>query len=489
MNDATDLHTNSLTHGLVGTIPVRIELLILCLLVLGAFFIRVVRLGSYPDTVLADEADNAQTAAQILYGRPPENGFFGLDWTDQPALSVYKEAGFIAIFGFNIMAIRLSSALISALALIPFYLLLRRQFSVLSSSLASALLATDVWFLNFSRSGWNCIDIAFYMLMAMLFLILAINVMVSASQKTLRTWGYFAASGFFCALGLYGYPSGRTITLAVAAFFPISLIFYRKKFRILLLGYIILFGVEAVVFAPEAGYIVRNWQLFNTRINDVLILNNPAYQANPIGTMWHKLGNNIQGPWIGSVNKTPQYSPAGEPQLDRFTGILVLIGMILSFVDYHVRRRPETWLWWLMLLTGWAFTQLTTINTPNGARGIGYMPTLVYFAGISLDMIVMVLARTTAGCNLPLLSSRLSVALLAVVVLMVGYINVRHYVDWQNNPKTRVTRYLYVTAREFPEWTEEVIDRIKANRYIINVGMWRDMHPISNIANPYGVTP
>jgi hypothetical protein len=83
----------------------------------------------------------------------------------------------------------------------------------------------------------------------------------------------------------------------------------------------------------------------------------------------------------------------------------------------------------------------------------------------------------------------LSVALLAVVVLMVGYINVRHYVDWQNNPKTRVTRYLYVTAREFPEWTEEVIDRIKANRYIINVGMWRDMHPISNIANPYGVTP
>ena len=140
MNEASDLQTKPLTQGLLGPISVRSELLILVLLVLAAFIIRIVRLGSFPDTVLADEADNAQTSAQILFGHPPDNGFFGLDWTDQPALSAYKEAGFIAFFGFNIMAIRLSSALISALALIPFYLLLRRQFSLISSAIASILL-------------------------------------------------------------------------------------------------------------------------------------------------------------------------------------------------------------------------------------------------------------------------------------------------------------------------------------------------------------
>jgi 4-amino-4-deoxy-L-arabinose transferase-like glycosyltransferase len=489
MNETADLRNKPLTQGLFGSIPVRVEGLILGLLVLAALFIRVYRLGNFPDTVLADEADNYKSAAGILYGHPPGNGFFGLDWTDQPALSAYKEAAFLGIFGFNIMALRLSSALISSLALIPFYVLLRYQLSALSSFLASILLATDVWFLNFSRSGWNCIDIGFYMLMAMLFLVLALRTSGSASNKSWVAWIYFAGAGFFCALGLYGYPAGRAITLAVVAFFPILLIFYRKQFGRLLLGFIILFGVEAAAFAPEAVYIVRNWQLFTGRTNVVLILNNPEYQANPVGTMFHQLSNNLQGPWDGPVNNTPQYSPGGEPQLDGFTGILVLIGMILTFVDYKVRRQPETWLWWLMLLSGWALTQLTTVDTPNGARGIGYMPTLVYFAGVGLEMIVTDVAHMTAGGKWPILSSRLSGVLLALAVLVAGYFNVKHYVDWQNSPQTRTARYLYVTAREFPIWAADVENRIKSNRDTINVGIWREMHPIADIANPYGDTP
>src|SRR5689334_22766091 len=136
----------------------KIEWLILGFLVLMAFAIRLYNLGNFPDTVLADEADNAQASVRILYNDPPANGFFGLDWTSQPALSAYKEAAFIAAFGFNITAIRLSSAVISALALIPFYMLLRHQLSVVAAWLATILLATNVWYLNFSRSGWNCID-------------------------------------------------------------------------------------------------------------------------------------------------------------------------------------------------------------------------------------------------------------------------------------------------------------------------------------------
>ena len=486
MAETVDLRAKPLTQGLIGPIPTRVELLMLSLMVLVAFFIRVYRLGDFPDTVLADEADNAQSAEEILQGHPPPNGFFVLDWTDQPAFSAYKEAAFLKIFGFKIMALRMPSALISALALIPFYFLLRFQLSLLSSFLASILLATDVWFLNFSRSGWNCIDIGFYMLMAMLLLILAVRTAVSTRDKRLLSWVYFAASGFFCALGLYGYPAGRAITLAVAAYLPIMLILYRKEFKILLLGSIILFSVEAAAFAPEAVYIARNWQHFTGRTNVVFILNNPEYKANPVGTMLNQIKNNLQGPWIGNVNNTPQYSPVGEPQLDGFTGILVLIGMILTFVDYKVRRQPETWLWWLMLLAGWALTQLTTVDTPNGARGIGYMPTLVYFAGVGLDMFVTDLANITASTNWSFISSRLFAGLLVLAVLVAGYSNVKHYVDWQNNPRTRTARYLYLTAREFPKWAADLEDRIKTGYQTYNVGIWRQWYPIVDISNPYG---
>jgi hypothetical protein len=67
-----------------------------------------------------------------------------------------------------------------------------------------------------------------------------------------------------------------------------------------------------------------------------------------------------------------------------------------------------------------------------------------------------------------------------------GYANVRHYVDWQNNPKTRTARYLYITSPEFPIWAADIEERIKTNRETFNVGIWRDEFPILDIANPYG---
>src|SRR4051794_28276581 len=128
---------------MLGNPARKVEWLVLGLVVLTAFVVRVYDLGSFPDTVLGDEADNAQSAVRILFDETPVNGFFGFDWTAQPAFSVYKEALFFSLFGFNGFAMRLPSAVSSALALIPFYILLRRQFSVLVSLLAAVLLATS----------------------------------------------------------------------------------------------------------------------------------------------------------------------------------------------------------------------------------------------------------------------------------------------------------------------------------------------------------
>ena len=490
---ATDVQVNPQTEASKGRsihpFSQKGELLLLSLLVLFAFVIRIYRLGSFPDTVLADEADNAQDAVRILYGQVPENGFFGLDWTAQPAFSAYKEAAFIAIFGFNIMAIRLSSAVISTLALIPFYLLLRRQLSVIASLLATVLLVTDVWYLNFSRSGWNCIDICFYMLMAMLFLMWGLDAISSANGPPWLTWVHFGMAGFFCALGLYGYPPGRAISLGVAVFFPVAWFFNRSHFKTLLLGYVVLLAAEAAFFAPEGIYVARNWEHFNGRSKVVMIFNNPDYKADPVGTMLKQLDWNIRGPWDGRVNNTPQYSPVAEPQLDRVTGLLALAGMMLTLILGMLMSRSETWLWWLMLLTGWAFSQLITVNTPNGARGIGYMPTLVYFAGVGIEGNVLLLHYATTKLNRFAIFRQLSFTVLTLAFLLAAYTNVRHYVDWQNLPHTRLERYLYITAREFPDWSAHIAYRARNNQGTLNVGEWRELYPIEDRANPYSVSP
>jgi len=275
----------------------------------------------------------------------------------------------------------------------------------------------------------------------------------------------------------------------VIAFFPIAWLFHREQFKVLLLGYILLFAVEAATFAPEGIYVARNWEHFNGRSKVVVIFNDPLYKADPVSTMLHQLEQNIRGPWDGHVNNTAQYSPVGEPQLDRITGLLTLAGMVLTLSVGRLRTRPETWLWWLMLLAGWGLTQLITVGTPNGARGIGYMPTLVYFAGVGIEGIVLILHHTAIKLNRFPILRPLSFATLSVTLLLAAYANIMHYIEWQSLPHTRQDRYLYVTAREFPDWSADIVDRARNKRGTSNVGQWRDAHPIQDIANPYSSSP
>jgi hypothetical protein len=163
--------------------------------------------------------------------------------------------------------------------------------------------------------------------------------------------------------------------------------------------------------------------------------------------------------------------------------------MALALFLKRLRTKPETWLWWLMLLAGWGLTQLLTVGTPTGTRGIGYMPTLVYFAGIGIEELVLLLQHIPATTDIFLILRQFSLAILVAVILVAGYFNVKHYVDWQNMPQTRKDRYLYVTAGEFPEWSVMIVDLARNKANITNVGQWRDAHPIQDLANPYGVSP
>jgi hypothetical protein len=468
--------------------------LVIAALVLGAFAIRAYRLDAFPDTLLADEADNAQAAVRILYGQPPEGGIFGLDWTGQPALSIYKEALSIRLLGFTVLALRLPSALIGALAIAPFYLLLRRQYSVVASSLAAVLLATEVWYLNFSRSGWNCIDVCFYMLGAMYFLLSALDRLNRGERTAWATWRAFAFAGLFCALGLHAYPSGRTITVALLLFLPLACWFHRRQTRYLLIGYGLLVGVEGLASAPEAWHVARHWDAFTGRTRVVSIFNSERYRADPAGTMLRQIGRNLRGPWDGTVNNTAQYSPVHEPQLGRVTGILVLFGMALSVALARIRRQPETCLWWLMLFSGWAFTQLLTVETPNGARGIVYVPALVAFAAPCLDELMSLLRRSGLEAtgdrrfadpsDRSPVHSRRAAGAVTVAIAAAALANVHHYVSWQQMPHTRLERYLYVTVGEFRDWSNAIVDRARAGAPTMNVGQWRDAHPVADWGYP-----
>ena len=63
------------------------------LVILAAFAIRVHRLGSVPDTVLAERADNVQDSVRILCGNPDDSDIFlaqQFDYTLVHSLMLYE---------------------------------------------------------------------------------------------------------------------------------------------------------------------------------------------------------------------------------------------------------------------------------------------------------------------------------------------------------------------------------------------------------------
>lgn len=62
-----------------------------------AVLVRVVRLGSIPRMITADETDNLQVAYKIIEGTGP--GIFGFDWKPAPIFSLYPLAWSVQLFG------------------------------------------------------------------------------------------------------------------------------------------------------------------------------------------------------------------------------------------------------------------------------------------------------------------------------------------------------------------------------------------------------
>jgi hypothetical protein len=159
----------------------------------------------------------------------------------------------------------------------------------------------------------------------------------------------------------------------------------------------------------------------------------------------------------------------------------VLSGIFYSLFLPVNRRRPETWLWWVMLLVSWTLTQVLTVQTPDGARGVGWMPVLFFFVACMIEGLVVLLGGLPRR---PL--RRVAVAGMAVGALLVGYANVHHYVKWQDSPTTRFYRQPWVETSLFSYFAAEVKQRLQANVARVRWGEWQEVKPLSPGNPGYG---
>ena len=440
----------------------RAESLALAAIVLAAFVLRLYRLGEIPANVTADEADNARIVFRILETGEP--GFFGLDWKPAPAFSLHLASWFVRVFGDGPFGIRMASATLTTLAMLPLYALARRVVGVPAALAAAILLGSGRWFLHFSRSGWENAQSALWLLLAGWALTVAL-------ERGQRRWFIFA--GGAAALGLYGYFSGRLILPALLLYAPFAWWWAWRRGQVRALsgrtgqvrvrvaepgdlprgrattvGFAILTITALLVFLPQARTIRQNWDYFNQRTANVNVLNQPRPylgDTTASGIITAQVDRTLSAyiAMDGDLFTNGRYSLTGQPIVDRLTGVLFLFGLALG-----VRRWRATALWWCLLWVPLLGTQVLASRTPDAARAVIVAPLFCLFAVLPLDAVIRV-TRARAHRLLP-------VAYLALA-LTVGFIavtNVRDYFRWIATSAALEVRRPAETMESYPVWRD-----------------------------------
>jgi 4-amino-4-deoxy-L-arabinose transferase-like glycosyltransferase len=426
---------------------------IVAALFLAALIARLVYLGQTPNTVSADELDFGRNALDVVKGVGP--GIFGLDWTPEPALSMYGIAGSFAAFGAGVFTLRLPAALITACAVIPLYSLQRRYICQAAALVTTFLFSTSSWFLTFSRSAWNNGEVITAMLLGMW----ALTRAMESGRK--RYWILFGAAQ---ALLLYGYFAGRTVVLAFALYIAgLAVVRARRDFRQcrkILLGALLAAGTALILFAPELPTVFSNLALFNNRVSATLVFNQPRAPGQTVADLVTQNARDTVRSYFlmdGGLGIGPYKGDFSW--LDPVTTVLYLVGILLG-----LRRPGKTALWFVLFIVPLASTQL--LSDLDGARGITAIAPMYFFAGLTIDLIMKLKLK-----RMPWRSYVMSVIVMLTSVF-VARNNVTRYATWINSPDAQNSRAPAVRVQDYPLWRDFELSLIDTGQSYVNGGMF-----------------
>ncbi|WP_198649079.1 glycosyltransferase family 39 protein [Cyanothece sp. BG0011] len=175
----------------------------LVVILILAFLLRVLFLGSIPNGFFPDEASNAYDAYSILHTLKDQYGEF-LPWYFKSAndyregLYMYLMVPFIKLLGLNPFAARITSAIIGTLTVFIVYHLAKEIFNQRIGLLSALFLAILPWHIHFSRITFRAILLPCLFCLSLLFFF-----------KSLKHPKWLIVSSILFSISIYTYHSAR----------------------------------------------------------------------------------------------------------------------------------------------------------------------------------------------------------------------------------------------------------------------------------------
>ncbi len=388
------------------------EVALVALLVIGAFLLRGVSLGSIPYVLSDDEAAMGMEAIEVVEGR--RTNPFVTGWLSHPTLFFFLQAAFLRLFGVTTVALRLPSALISSATVVLLYLFARRNYGRWVAILATVFFCAYHYAIHFGRVALNNTWDPFFAL--------GVFYLVDRGLEDRRV-GFFVAAGVLMGLGAYFYLGARLVPIILLAY----LVYRALQQRDLLpdnLPRLVVFALLAFIVAlPLLVFFVRHPQDMVARWTWLGIFPSGWVEREVQRTGKSTLSI-VFGQFLKAVlgfNAYPDtsfhYHP-GIPLLRFFTSVFFVFGL-----TYAVRRwrQPEYFLlvaWFFFVII---FGGMLLENPPASPRLVLAIPPVVICVALGMARI------SSYACSALNGGRRLAVAISVVLVLIASYQSAHFY--------------------------------------------------------------
>jgi hypothetical protein len=310
----------------------------------------------------------------------------------------------------------MTSVLLSILALIPFFFIVKKYTSPSIAWCATLLFSSNYVYLQFSRVGWtniHAVCVGLYFLW------------ISDLAAVKKSWIFTGISAALAGILSYTYRAAELFIVAGIIQYTVTLFASRAPRRVTYGLLVVFISIVSLIASPWVYTITHNWERYTLRARVVSVFNTQkpyhgftTRQDILKDQLWQTYRS-----WILFVPMNTQaienirYIPDGHRALSYANIVLFWIGFAVALLNIRYY-----YLWILIYGAGLYAGQVLTVDPPNGGRALILFPVIFLFIGLGLNKL-----REIIGKN-----NRLSMVVIYAVTITVSLLEISTYMDWMS---------------------------------------------------------